>query len=393
MTRKQKYLVYSFLSFFALILFLFKISYLSSDNTSLDFLLLYLIKPYGLVFSLLFLLHFLGKLFGIRNYFFILLLCGIEILLMVLLYFVPSLLPHRFARSKFLWPLTVVGNETRTYIQFDKKLSSYDPQLFYTLNPNTTSKFRSFEFNEEFRINKKGLRDTDEKLINPQVIFLGDSYTMGWGVKYTKTFAYKFGELSGLKTLNAGISSYGTAREYLLLNRLDIDSLKFIVLQFCINDVGENDSFVKNGNLKISNRKQYEKTVRNNESKKLYYPFKYVVSGLEKLVKKLRGLKNRQSHNKNTINDFFKIVKKIQDKTNVPVIILCLGDMASIKKSEVAFKDYINNYNLRNIYLLNLHENISPKHYFFFDSHINAEGHNEVADQVFKKYKSSLFNP
>jgi len=51
------------------------------------------------------------------------------------------------------------------------------------------------------------------------------------------------GGLTGLRTLNAGISSYATAREIALLDRLDTSRLKCHVIQYAHNDLEENASF------------------------------------------------------------------------------------------------------------------------------------------------------
>ncbi|MGO8056386.1 hypothetical protein, partial [Rhizobium leguminosarum] len=70
-------------------------------------------------------------------------------------------------------------------------------------------------------------------------------------------------KISGLRVLNAGISSYGTAREIELLKQLDTSALKFIMIQYCSNDDAENNASKANQyHLKISSRDSFESVLR-----------------------------------------------------------------------------------------------------------------------------------
>jgi hypothetical protein len=55
----------------------------------------------------------------------------------------------------------------------------------------------------------------------------------------------------GLRTLNAGISSYATAREIALLDPLDTSRLKCLVIQYARNDLEENASFFLSADRQI----------------------------------------------------------------------------------------------------------------------------------------------
>ena len=50
---------------------------------------------------------------------------------------------------------------------------------------------------------------------------LGDSHAMGWGVEQEEALPQVLARKSGRKVLNAAVSSYGTVREMLMLDRLD----------------------------------------------------------------------------------------------------------------------------------------------------------------------------
>ena len=79
---------------------------------------------------------------------------------------------------------------------------------------------------------------------------------MGWGVKQNETFPQVFEQITGLKTLNGGISSYGTPREIMLLKKLNLEKTQYIFIQYDKNDLAENKKFLKDGFLKISSKEK-----------------------------------------------------------------------------------------------------------------------------------------
>ncbi len=175
----------------------------------------------------------------------------------------------------------------RSIIQFEPACTQYDPQLTYILKPGQCT-FENVEFRTEVRANRLGLRDDEAALEAPDVIVLGDSFAMGWGVQQDETLSRVLARASGLKVLNAGISSYGTPRELKLLERLDTSALKFLIVQYHDSDLVENAAFREhNGTLPILTQPQYQATVDWYQARRGYRPGKYVsglfqkVSGLE----------------------------------------------------------------------------------------------------------------
>lgn len=140
-------------------------------------------------------------------------------------------------------------------VQFHPNCSQYDSELFYTMKPGSC-KFVTSEFAVTHHNNIYGLRDMRNDISQTEIITLGDSFTLGYGVEQDETFAAVIEKNTGMKTLNAGISSYGTARESIMLDRLlktgKLSQLKYIVLQYCNNDYLENDKYVSNNfNLRV----------------------------------------------------------------------------------------------------------------------------------------------
>ncbi|RJR44588.1 MAG: SGNH/GDSL hydrolase family protein [Deltaproteobacteria bacterium] len=160
-------------------------------------------------------------------------------------------------------------------IQYDPDCAKYDPDLGYTLKPGNFI-FANHEFSTTYHVNSLGVRDTEEALNSPQVVVLGDSYAMGWGVEQNETFAKVVEAETGLPVLNASVSSYGTAREMMLLKRVKMDKLKYLIIQYCNNDYEENLSFLNNGNKLVTmSREKYAEMVKHNLETIKYYPGKY----------------------------------------------------------------------------------------------------------------------
>lgn len=108
----------------------------------------------------------------------------------------------------------------RSIVQYEPACARYDAELTYTLRPGTCW-FANREFDVELRINSLGVRDDEAALTAPEIVVLGDSFTMGWGVAQEQAFPHRLARLTGRRVLNAGVSSYGTARELEMYRRVD----------------------------------------------------------------------------------------------------------------------------------------------------------------------------
>lgn len=163
-------------------------------------------------------------------------------------------------------------------LQYFPECARFDPRLGYTLKPGKCL-FADYEFSTKYTINSLGVRDTEEALNSPQVVVVGDSYAMGWGVEQNETFAKIIQAKTGLTVLNCAVSSYGTAREMMLLKKVKRERMKYLIIQYCNNDYDENLSFLNNGNKLITmSREKYKELVTQNLETKKYYSGKYLWS-------------------------------------------------------------------------------------------------------------------
>lgn len=165
----------------------------------------------------------------------------------------------------------------RSIIQYERDQTVYDTALFYRLSPSASFQNRNREYDNLYTTNRAGMRDDDASVDSPSIVCLGDSYTMGWGVEQPQAFPQQLETLSGLRVLNAGMSSYGTAREMLQLHRVNTSRLRYLVYQYCSNDVTENHAFIANDYvLHVSPRTTFEGLQEEFRWSRLYYPCKNV---------------------------------------------------------------------------------------------------------------------
>ena len=162
-----------------------------------------------------------------------------------------------------------VDIHTRNIIQYQSECAQYDEFLYYTLRPGTCI-FKNEEFETTVHVNSLGLRDDEISLESPEIVFLGDSMTMGWGVQQDETFPQVFESISGLKTLNSGGVGYGTVRQLRLLKRLKLDRARYVFIQYSNNYFEENEAFFEDGFLEISSQEKYSELKKNHVSDKKY---------------------------------------------------------------------------------------------------------------------------
>ncbi len=128
-------------------------------------------------------------------------------------------------------------------------LTVYDPVYGKRFKKNFSTIRIAPEFNIELTTNEHGYRDISyASLPDKPILFLGDSFTMGYGVSDEETFPSlvrkaldeKYGK-HALSVINAGIGDNGNGR---WLKFLQLEGKKynprFIVLQICENDFIDN---------------------------------------------------------------------------------------------------------------------------------------------------------
>lgn len=290
-------------------------------------------------------------------------------------------------------------------IQFDPTCSVYDREVFYRLRPrgclHTGLRFGNF-----FSINNLGVRDDEESLAAPEIISIGDSHAMGWGVDQQDTYAQIIERQTGMRALNMGIASFGTVREMMLLNRADLSGLKYLIIQYDDNDLEENQKYLKNGcRLQTSSRQEWEYLAEQEKANKRYYPgahFAGLMRSAFRLLKRNVGGRLRQNivYDANEHATDFLAVLASFDRPELQKARIIVFDvrneihrgnpaettfskaLASLEASE-NFKKFASR-----ITVLDLASDLNGASYrHIVDNHINEDGHRLIARAVLEHIK------
>lgn len=278
----------------------------------------------------------------------------------------------------------------RDVIQFSDACARYDAGLFYTLKPGAC-RFANREFDVEYNINSRGMRDDEAALNNPEIVVIGDSQAMGWAVGQEQTFSSLLGKMTGKKVLNTGVSSYGTAREMIMLDRVAKGGLKYLIIQYSDNDYDENRYFAGNNNqMNISSAEKYEHVRRFHKDSTGYYPGKHILT----LIKIVRSPDISISdpvatpYRPDEVAAFLQVLQKSRpDLRNLKIIVFEANPYAandrpfleSLKKQikDSSYPDY-----LRNLIVLDLGKELNAGRYLTLDDHMNADGHRLIAERL-----------
>jgi hypothetical protein len=272
----------------------------------------------------------------------------------------------------------------RSAIQMEPNCAQYDQELFYTLKPGTCS-FTNAEYNTTVRVNSLGIRDDEESLKSPEVVLLGDSFTMGWGVEQDSTFESHLERNLGTKVLNAGISSYGTVRELKLLKRLPTNRLKTLVIQYHDSDLIENREFSKaTDSLIISSEEKYRQTSEMVRNRIGYYFGKHTSLMTKFILKQQLGrLGDRKPTDHEDVQYFLNAFTKLPIVDTVNVIIFEASSYGNphnkfIEALEKELKSNSFKTPLK-IRTLNVQPALSSDDFYVLDDHLNASGHRKIA--------------
>jgi hypothetical protein len=319
-------------------------------------------------------------------------------------------------QSMKYYPLTIYQNFDRTTIGY---FSEWDKDLTYKIKPNYSYRFKNREFDVMIKSNSLGLRDDEKSLDAPDAIVLGDSFTMGFGIQQEKTYPELLSSITNFSVLNAGIESYGTAREVLLLDKIDTSNLKYLVIQYCENDFLENYTFVINNyTLPVTSKKYYYQRVEERKKSDRYYFGKYLKIFLSLLSINIFDDKNQ--YRKITLKEkeyfhlqhaklFLDILSKLKvENSDFKLIIFDLVDRSDMKftRRNWILQDktfdsslFINLIHklikegeyptfIENASLIDSSQFLSNDDYFLLDGHINSDGHKKVANKIYKTFKS-----
>lgn len=217
---------------------------------------------------------------------------------------------------------------------------------------------------------------------------------MGWGVDQEATFTQILEKKTGLRVLNAAISSYGTAREMMMLRRIPMDRLQYLIIQYCGNDYEENLSYFLNQNkLHTMNEEKYQQLVKLDHQNKAYFFGKYLLMKINKKINDVRKphLAQQKPIDKDDVDLFINaIMQSNLDLKNVQIIVFIMNgriatdnkDFPAALKKRITRNDYPGY--IREMTVLDFSNILKDDHFYVLDDHLNKDGHLIVADVLYQ---------
>jgi hypothetical protein len=296
-------------------------------------------------------------------------------------------------------PLRTLARELymldRHMIQFEPEAARWDPALGYTLRPGEFA-FANTEYRTGYAVNRLGLRDDEPSLEAPEIVVIGDSFAMGWGVDQHESFSAVLEELSGRRVLNTAVASWGTARSMRLLEQIELDHARYLVIQFCNNDYFENLAFATQGpEFAVQSEAAYERAVAIYRRDRRYYPGRYAAS----LMGSRFGLCDTPpSHpdpedpaNQRRQAELFLQVLQASRVELGGLQIITFETNSYNRHGRLfipALRDVIDSGDypeyIRTMRTVDLAAKLGPELFFRIDDHITAEGHRYLADRLWQ---------
>ena len=289
---------------------------------------------------------------------------------------------------------TYYANSDRNIIQVTD-CAEYDPDFYYRLKPNGTCTFYNREFSVENHFNSAGLRDDESSLDNPSIVMLGDSFTMGWGVPQTDAFPQVLEALSQKKVLNAGVSSFGTAREVKLLETLtrrrNLKHVETVIFQYHHNDFEENlQSIENNFVLPISPRHLYDSIKEYIADRNRYFPFKCLAKISKSILESNFRPEPPVPNDTLEARAFLEILRHSNIRNLASRIVVFKIDSNG---NNNRFVDAVDNLMMEpeyaglNVRTVRLNGVLTADDYFILDLHTNSQGSAKIAAVLWNDLK------
>jgi hypothetical protein len=278
----------------------------------------------------------------------------------------------------------------RRIVQLDERTARYDPDLFYTLRPGAFT-LSSVEFSTIYVVNREGLRDNQRSLERPDIVVAGDSYAMGWGVQQDESFPELLEQRTGRRVLNAAVSSYGTVRERRMLDRIDLSGAGTLIVQYALNDFAENDEFLKNGNrYTASAREDWLAAIAEQRRRAKYWPFQMVYDTVVWIKRGItgwpRGGFERSHYPPDRAAELFLnalMHASPRDLSALHIIVIDVDpDPAFIRALDQLHRSEMYPPYIRSLRVVDLSQRLTPDVHYVLDDHLNARGHQAIADAL-----------
>jgi hypothetical protein len=261
----------------------------------------------------------------------------------------------------------------------------------YKLKPGQC-RVKNLEYDIVLSSDANGFRNGIRASSDYDVAVIGDSFAHGVGVADDQTFSSILESNYHYQTINLAIGSYATMRELEVLGEYGKDA-KYVVVQYCDNDYGENLA-----SLKLS-REDFRSAVERewrgrittyHEGKSLGYrkpiqDFAVMIGNHSYASKSIwRNQAKSSRPMEEEASAFAQVLARYRPLLEGKRVIVFEAAMwgENSPKFEATFGSELKKLGWLNHKLLNTADVLSYQDYFFLDDHITARGHRKLAAAI-----------
>jgi len=276
---------------------------------------------------------------------------------------------------------------TRSVWQRQVSCVDFDDELIYKPKIGACQ-FNNAEFKTTLNFSAEG-RFTGGKPAGTGIAVIGDSHAMGWGVQDEETFAALLQKMTRRPVYNLAVSSYGTVREVLRLEKSGLlDKVDTVIIQYCSNDLDENMRGQITGI--DENRKKFKKITTGKQSfmgllgmiRKTYgfafsFPIKQAMAALAKPAQPTQATvapDDFLSH----YQPLMAILERHASLKDKRIVIIYNNGHGQRFQSFPSGRDKL----LPNVEFINV--NIDSGDYYRLDDHMRPAGHKKTAEGLFR---------
>lgn len=292
--------------------------------------------------------------------------------------------------------LYVQGGERRV-MQFLPDCGRHDPELGYTLKPGAFT-YSGREFSNRYEINSLGVRDDETSLEAPEIVVVGDSFAVGWGVDREDMFSRILERETGLPVLNTAIPSYGTVREMMILRKIRREKLKILVIQYCQDDYDENLRFFRNGNrLKVMGEDSFRRLAAFHSRPNPYFFGKYLRLKAQKRVdewgERLRKRTSAPPPEADEADLFLHaLLHGGVDLAGIRIITFEMNGRHQSNTFTTLLRRKLKTGSwpeaIRRMTVIDMTEHLEDRHFYILDDHLKREGHAVIARVILEAIRN-----
>jgi len=287
------------------------------------------------------------------------------------------------------YPLAIVHYTKWTYVKIRKyfdetinagKMYQDDPRLGYKITPNSKARHKLKDFDVTYTIGPLGERVVPEpKNSKGTILFLGGSFTFGYGVENNEAFPYILGKKywKDYRVLNRSANGWGTSHAYLVLSEmLKSKNPPSLVIYSMIPDTISRNYL----------REEWFKQALGGKRKHPYFEIidnKPVFQGAVGIDKAIKGSLEVRRKEIEITAALINAMKKMSAARNVKFVLVLLPQKLPTPWAPVDWPPkLIQEITRQNVLTLDLTEQKPLMKFFENDVHPNPQGQAFIASQI-----------